>query len=113
MQLSGGPQHWPPPFVRAGVLGTPFYCMEFAAGQIYVDPNLPTLDPASRHTVYRNMATTLAQLHGVEPSAVKLTGSYGSPNAYCLRQLKRWAGQYMASVDAPMQGMLALQVGGS
>lgn len=38
------------------VLGTPFYLAEYAAGNIFVDPNLPTLQPAERRKIYRAMA---------------------------------------------------------
>jgi acyl-CoA dehydrogenase family protein 10 len=42
------------------VLGTPFYLAEYAAGNIFVNPNLPTLQPAERRKVCRAMAKVCA-----------------------------------------------------
>ncbi|KXZ55728.1 hypothetical protein GPECTOR_2g1278 [Gonium pectorale] len=81
-------------------LGTPFYLMECAEGRVFLDPNLPELQPQQRSEVYAHMAQTLARLHTLKPSALGLS-SYGSPAAYCARQLRRWTSQYAASVPAP------------
>lgn len=63
-----------------------FYVMEFAKGQIFLDPNLPSATPQQRTAVYTHMADTLAALHAVNPTAIGLQ-SYGNPNNYCQRQV--------------------------
>jgi len=80
----------------SGVVGTPFYLMEYAQGHIYLDPNLPTCDPPLRSHLYRQMAHTLAALHAAQPDRIGLAG-YGEAGHYCARQLKRWGAQYAAS----------------
>lgn len=55
------------------VIGTEFYVMDFADGRIFLDPNLPDLTPDQRRHVYKQMGSTLAALHEVQPDAVGLT----------------------------------------
>ncbi|GLC44541.1 hypothetical protein PLESTM_001611300 [Pleodorina starrii] len=78
-------------------LGTPFYLMDCVEGRIFLDPNLPELQPQQRTEVYRHMAQVLASLHSKDPAALGLR-DFGNPNNYCARQLRRWADQYGASV---------------
>ncbi|WIA34789.1 hypothetical protein OEZ86_013092 [Tetradesmus obliquus] len=85
----------------ASVIGTPFYVMEFAAGTIFTNPNLPDVGPRDRGRIYRGLAATLAGLHSLEPAALGLTG-FGNPQHYCRRQVGRWSQQYNASVARPM-----------
>jgi aminoglycoside phosphotransferase (APT) family kinase protein len=69
---------------------------------------LPLSDPARRP--FRNtlqLAHVLAALHSLSPSELGL-GGFGAPAHYCRRQLQRWALQYMASVEAPSERVLAL-----
>lgn len=44
-------------------------------------------------------AETLANLHSVNPAAVGLA-SFGKPEAFCTRQVRRWQQQYAASTTA-------------
>lgn len=82
------------------VLGTPFYVMEFAAGTVFTDPNMPGAAPEARAAAYGALADTLAALHRVDPGTAGLAG-FGDPRAYCARQVERWARQYDAASVAP------------
>ena len=84
----------------AGVLGTPFYAMEFAEGRVFSDPRMPGAPPEERAAAYAALADTLAALHAVDPLAAGL-GDFGDARAYCARQARRWARQYRASVPGP------------
>ena len=80
----------------AGVIGTPFYLMDYQAGRIFTDPLLPTFTPAERGAAYRDMGTTLARLHALDWRALGLA-DYGRPERFIERQLARWSRQYEAS----------------
>ena len=41
-----------------GVLGTPFYLMDFLAGRVFMDPALPELAPAERSALYDEMTAS-------------------------------------------------------
>ncbi|GIL53888.1 hypothetical protein Vafri_9402 [Volvox africanus] len=81
-------------------LGTPFYLMECVEGRVFLDPNLPELQPQQRTEMYRHMAQVLASLHSQNPASLGLR-SFGNPNHYCVRQLRRWSDQYTASMPSP------------
>ncbi|KAL3143656.1 hypothetical protein ABBQ38_002451 [Trebouxia sp. C0009 RCD-2024] len=66
-------------------------------GRIFIEPTLPELTPQERSAAYRQLATTLAALHSVEPQAVNLQ-RYGRPSGYCARQVWRWSQQYQAQL---------------
>ncbi|KAG2491860.1 hypothetical protein HYH03_009814 [Edaphochlamys debaryana] len=89
-------------------LGTPFYLMECAQGRIFLDPNLPQLQPQQRAAVYGHMAQVLASLHRLPPASLHLAPGFGSPDGYCGRQLRRWSEQYRASVPQPMPHVVSL-----
>lgn len=91
----------------AGVIGTMFYVMGFAAGRHFWDPALPELDKAARAGIYDAMNAALAQLHGADPVALGL-GDFGRPGNYFARQIARWSKQYKASETAPIPAMDAL-----
>ena len=55
-------------------LGTPFYLAEYAAGDIYIDPNLPSLQPEARRKVY----TTLAEVRAAVARGQGAHGGIGS-----------------------------------
>ena len=75
----------------ARVIGTDFYLMEHVDGRIFVDPNLPGLNPDEREIVYEQMMTVLARLHEFDPSKISL-GNYGKTSGnYYERQIKTWA----------------------
>jgi aminoglycoside phosphotransferase (APT) family kinase protein len=86
------------------VLGAPFYLMQKVPGEVLrtrrqTDP-LP--EPA-RHEIAYAMIDTLAVLHGVDPYAVGL-GSFGKPEGFLARQVRRWAGQLDKSRSRDLSG---------
>ncbi len=80
----------------AGVIGTPFYLMDYAAGRVFWEPDMPGSDPAERAAVYDAMNATLARLHGFDPAAIGLA-DFGKGENYVARQVDRWSKQYRAS----------------
>lgn len=99
----------PVPRVRAlcddaGVIGTPFYVMDFLEGRIITHSALRDLDPEDRLTAYHSAIDTLAALHSVDGNAVGL-GDYGKPDGYVARQVARWSKQYLASKTDDLPAM--------
>ncbi len=45
------------------VIGTEFYLTEFVEGRIFLNPNLPELNPEERREIYEEIVSTLAKLH--------------------------------------------------
>ncbi|MSO77771.1 MAG: phosphotransferase family protein [Alphaproteobacteria bacterium] len=74
----------------AGIVGTPFYLMQYMAGRVFTDSALPGVSPADRHAMYLSLAETLARLHRVDVDAVGL-GDFGRPGNYYARQIARWS----------------------
>ena len=62
------------------VIGTEFYLMECVDGRIFVDPNLPGLNPDEKRVVHEQMIEVLAMLHRFDPSQVGL-GNYGKASS--------------------------------
>jgi aminoglycoside phosphotransferase (APT) family kinase protein len=86
------------------VLGAPFYLMEKVDGEVLrtraqTDP-LP--EPVRREIAHA-MIDTLAALHRVDPYAVGL-GSFGKPEGFLARQVRRWAGQLEKSRSRDLPG---------
>lgn len=79
-----------------GILGTPFYVMEFLEGRVLMDPSLPGMKPDERGAIYREMGSVIAALHSVNYAAVGLE-DYGKPGNYFARQIGRWSGQLRES----------------
>jgi aminoglycoside phosphotransferase (APT) family kinase protein len=81
----------------AGVLGAPFYVMEYARGLIMRSvATAEALSPAARDVAGRSLATTLSDLHSVDLDAVGL-GELRRPESLASRQLRRWTKQWHAS----------------
>jgi aminoglycoside phosphotransferase (APT) family kinase protein len=78
------------------VIGSAFYVMQYVAGHVYWDPQLPSLSSARRSALYDEMNRVLAALHSVDPATVGL-GDYGRPSGYYPRQIRRWTDQYRAA----------------
>ncbi|KAG0609553.1 hypothetical protein M758_8G193400 [Ceratodon purpureus] len=78
------------------VIGTPFYVMEHLDGRLFVNPNLPGMDPKERRAIYGAMARVLAAIHLADVDATGLS-RYGRKENYCKRQVERWAAQYHLS----------------
>jgi aminoglycoside phosphotransferase (APT) family kinase protein len=78
------------------VAGTAFYVMDFVAGRVFWEPQMPGSNPAERTAVYDSMNETLARLHGFDPAAIGLD-DFGKGENYVARQVDRWSKQYRAS----------------
>lgn len=92
----------------AGV-GTPFYLMEHVDGQVLSDPrqNADFTD-AQLRTLSLELATTLAQLHALDPETVGL-GDLGLPAGFLDRQMRRWGKQYERSRSRELPDLDVLQ----
>ncbi len=88
----------------AGVIGSPFYIMEYLDGRIFWDPLLPGLRPEERRAVYFALADALAELHAVDIDAAGLA-EFGPRANYYARQVERWTAQYRAVADDPIPEM--------
>ncbi len=87
-----------------GVLGTPFFVMEYVPGRVFREPHLAGVSPAFRRAVFEDMARVLAALHTVDYEAVGL-GTFGRPGNYFQRQIDRWSGIYRASQTVRIEAM--------
>ncbi len=90
------------------VIGSAFYVMEYVAGRIFRDPQLPDLQPAERSLIYEDMSRVLARLHQVDYRAVGLE-DFGKPGNYFERQIGRWTKQYEAAktdLVEPMENLI-------
>jgi aminoglycoside phosphotransferase (APT) family kinase protein len=87
-----------------GVIGTPFYVMQYVRGRVLPDPRLPDETPAMRAAIYDSMVTVLAALHSVDANAVGLA-DFGRTGAYVARQIHRWSQQYRASETERIEAM--------
>ena len=76
-----------------GVIGTPFYIMEFMPGRILSDPKMPDISPADRGRIFDSLNDVLARLHNVDYRKIGL-GDYGREGQYIQRQIARWSSQY-------------------
>lgn len=89
------------------VIGTMFFVMEFVAGRVFWDLDLPDLSRATRAKVYNDTNDTIARLHNLDHSALGLA-DYGKPGNYFSRQISRWSRQYRASETGVVDAMNAL-----
>ena len=78
------------------VIGTSFFVMEYLAGRIFWNVQLPDAEPSERRAIYEELARVLAAIHRVDLDATGLS-DFGRPDAYVARQVKRWTKQYLAS----------------
>jgi aminoglycoside phosphotransferase (APT) family kinase protein len=104
-----GPTEAPVPAARvlcedAGVIGTPFYVMDYIDGRVLTDLRLEAIPKAERASYYFAMADGLAALHRVDWREAGL-GGFGRPEAYIARQIGRWTKQYLASDPEPNPDM--------
>ncbi len=89
------------------VIGTIFFVMEFIAGRVFWDLDMPDLDRAARSAIYDETNDTIAKLHNLDYSGLGLA-DYGKPGNYFSRQISRWSGQYRASETGTVDAMNAL-----
>mmetsp|Transcript_10755 Transcript_10755/g.23480 ORF Transcript_10755/g.23480 Transcript_10755/m.23480 type:complete len:381 (-) Transcript_10755:19-1161(-) len=82
------------------VLGQDFYVMKYVPGRIFHDLRdagcrLPTLKPAERSLLYKDVIRVLAELHSLDYKKLGLEG-YGKVGSYAQRQIKTWTRNYQA-----------------
>ncbi len=87
-----------------GIIGTPFYVMDYVAGRVLPHPALREAEQGERRAIHFAAIDTLAALHRVDVEAIGLA-DYGKPQGYMARQVKRWSGQYEASRIGDMPAM--------
>ncbi|MEM7078569.1 MAG: phosphotransferase family protein [Pseudomonadota bacterium] len=90
-----------------GVIGTPFFVMEWVDGRIIMSAMESQLPPRDLHTLYMNYIDVLARLHSVDYQAAGLA-DFGRPGNYFARQVRRWSEQYRAAETDPLPDMDAL-----
>lgn len=74
-----------------GVIGAPFYVMEYIDGYVIVSDLPPALDnPDQRRAVGEELIDALVEIHGVDWQAVGLEG-FGKPTGYLERQVRRFS----------------------
>lgn len=80
----------------AGLIGTPFYLMDYLDGRVTGDVTLEGLTPQARAATYDAMNAALAALHSVDWRAAGLS-DFGKPEQYVARQVERWSKQFQAT----------------
>ncbi|MFC7504932.1 phosphotransferase family protein [Nocardioides sp. CPCC 206347] len=76
------------------VLGVPFTVSGFVDGAaVRTQEDLETYDDEALASVVHSLLESLAMLHRVDHVAAGL-GSFGRPDGYAARQLRRWSGQW-------------------
>jgi len=86
------------------VIGTAFFLMDYVAGRVFWDPQLPELAPAERRAIHEEANRVIAALHSVDYAAVGLA-DFGRPGEYIARQVARWSKQYQASETEKIEAM--------
>ena len=95
----------------AGVTGAPFYVMEFVDGIVVRRRDDAAALPADgRRMLVDASMDVLADLHGVDPTAVGLA-DFGRPEGFMPRQVHRWARQLEASRSRDLPGVDELRAG--
>jgi aminoglycoside phosphotransferase (APT) family kinase protein len=80
-----------------GVMGAPFYVMEWVAGTPYrYAKELAALGTSRTRAISERLVDTLADLGAVDPDAIGLA-DFGMPDGFLGRQLGRWHRQLAAS----------------
>jgi aminoglycoside phosphotransferase (APT) family kinase protein len=75
-----------------GVIGAPFYVMEYMKGEVIVASIPEPLDsPAERARIADELLLSLVEIHAVDWEAAGL-GDFGRPTGYLERQLRRFLG---------------------
>ncbi|MEN3584540.1 phosphotransferase family protein [Streptomyces sp. ZYX-F-203] len=92
-----------------GVLGAPFYVMEFVEGTPFRGADqLAALGPERTREAVLRLVDTLVELHSVDPVGAGLA-DFGRPEGFLDRQLRRWGRQLEASGDRDLPGIDALR----
>ncbi|GAA4102657.1 phosphotransferase family protein [Nocardioides kongjuensis] len=87
------------------VLGVPFTVSGFVDGvAIRTQADLASYDDDRLATVVDSLLETLAALHGVDHVAAGLE-TFGRPDGYAARQLRRWSGQWDTVGEERLDGL--------
>jgi aminoglycoside phosphotransferase (APT) family kinase protein len=88
----------------AGVIGAPFYLMEYVPGQVLrTSADTAALSSAQNAKLSEGLADMLAAIHGVDVPATGL-GDLGKGAGYLRRQLDRWQRQWQLSITREVPG---------
>ncbi|MEM7432159.1 MAG: phosphotransferase family protein [Pseudomonadota bacterium] len=87
-----------------GVIGTPFFVMEWVDGRVAKQPLETGLPADEVNTIFRDYIAVLGRLHRVDYVAAGLE-DFGKPGNYFERQIGRWTKQYQASETEPFAPM--------
>jgi aminoglycoside phosphotransferase (APT) family kinase protein len=80
-----------------GVLGVPFYLMERLDGIVFrTAADVAHLDQDQARACASELIDVLAALHAIDPASVGLA-SFGRPEGFVERQVRRWARQWEAA----------------
>jgi aminoglycoside phosphotransferase (APT) family kinase protein len=82
----------------------PFYVMEYTPGVVVGGAEMPdgfAEKPAERRAMSLALVDTLVALHAIDPDAVGL-GTFGRPQGYVERQVRRWSQQWEHSSTGPL-----------
>jgi aminoglycoside phosphotransferase (APT) family kinase protein len=89
------------------VIGQMFYVMDYVPGRVFADRRVPGADAATRAAMHDEMNRVLAALHQVDWRAIGLE-TFGRPDGYMARQVRRWSAQYQSSRTAEVPAMEAV-----
>ncbi len=89
------------------VIGRAFYVMDFVAGRVLWEPQLPGMSSHERSAIFDEMNRVMAALHQVDFTAASIS-DYGKHEGYLARQIARWTKQYRASETESIASMDAL-----
>lgn len=87
-----------------GVIGTPFFIMDFVEGRIFWDASLPEVPREDRAPLFNALTDTLADLHLIDYEKAGL-GGFGKSGNYFARQIDRWSKQYKAAETDKIEAM--------
>jgi aminoglycoside phosphotransferase (APT) family kinase protein len=74
-----------------GVIGAPFYVMEFIAGEVITSELPPGFGPGDHAQIADELIDALVELHAVVPASLELE-NFGRPTGYLERQVRRFLG---------------------
>lgn len=87
------------------VLGAPFTVSGFVDGvAVRTQADLTAYDEARLTSVVDSLLEALAALHGIDHCAIGLE-TFGRPDGYAARQLRRWAGQWETVGEEHLGGL--------
>ena len=75
-----------------GIVGTPFFIMEYLDGRVFTDQSLPGLSASERRQIYEQMNRTIFAIHRLDYVSLGLE-TFGKPGNYFARQIARWSRQ--------------------